>query len=93
MSRTKDFAHSIAEQRALDDMVVIDHGTESDNVEAEALRIVLQRIRQDNLALHQTLSRTTEERDQWRAAYYRALREKAECTTTTPPRPNGPLTN
>lgn len=77
-----------------DQYEVVDLGRDSTNAESAALRIVLERLRQDNHALHAALSRTTEERDQWRQAYYRALREKAEWTNkTTTPAPRGPLTN
>ena len=53
--------------------------------EVDALRTALTRQQQDLYALQQALNRATTERDQWRAAYYRALREKAELTTTLLP--------
>ena len=59
--------------------------------EACALRVALVRLQQDVYALQHALSRTTEERDQWREAYHRSLREKAEWTTT--PMRHGPLTS
>ncbi len=95
MSHGKHYARSHAEQQAMDDVIVIDHGKESENVEAAALRLVLDRIRRDNYALQQALSRCTEERDQWREAYYRTLREKAEWIARTTPTTgrSGPLTN
>lgn len=75
-----------------DQYEVVDLGRDSTTAESAALRIVLNRLRQDNYALQQALSRTTEERDQWRQAYYRSLREKAEWTTKTTTG-GGPLTN
>lgn len=96
----KDFAHSIAEQRALDDMVVVDHGTESDNVEAAALRVVLERMRHDLYAMQTAINRITEERDQWRTAYYRLMHENKDepkwsgiSTRTTTTGGSGPSTN
>lgn len=62
------------------------------DAEAVALRVALLRLEQDNYALQRALSRTAEERDQWREAYHRILRERAEWTTTTTPR-LGPHSN
>lgn len=59
--------------------------------EACALRVALLRLQQDVYALQRALSRATEERDQWREAYHRILRERAEWTTT--PTRHGPLTS
>ena len=46
--------------------------------ETEALRSSLLRLQQDVYALQQTLNRVTNERDSWRANYYRVLKERAE---------------
>ena len=62
------------------------------DAEANALRVALLRLQQDVYALQRALSRSTEERDQWREAYHRVLRERAEWTTTIPAR-HGPPTN
>lgn len=52
--------------------------------EVEALRTALTRQQQDLYVMQASLSRAMTERDQWRAAYYRALREQAESTTPSP---------
>ena len=75
-----------------DQYEVLDLGREATTAESAALRMVLNRLRQDLYAMQSALSRVLEERDQWRQAYYRELREKAEWTTKTTPR-GGPRSN
>lgn len=50
-------------------------------LEVDALRIALMRQQRDIYVLQSALARTTEQRDQWRKSYYKALRERAEETT------------
>ena len=73
------------------ELPTVEYETPPDS-EAVALRVALLRLQQDVYALQRALSRSTEERDQWREAYHRVLRERAEWTTTTTPR-LGPNTN
>ena len=54
-------------------------------LEVEALRIALMRQQRDIYVLQSALARTTEQRDQWRRSYYKALRERAEWTTKETP--------
>ena len=57
----------------------------SPDAEAAALRIALMRQQRDIYALQTALARQTEQRNQWRQAYYKALRERAEWTTKETP--------
>ena len=54
-------------------------------LEVDALRIALMRQQRDIYVLQSALARTTEQRDQWRRSYYKALRERAEWTTRDAP--------
>jgi hypothetical protein len=54
------------------DVIEFTHAPDSESI---ALRIALERMRQDLIALQKALARTADERDQWRAAYDRILRE------------------
>lgn len=54
------------------------------NDERDAMYVVMQRMREDLYSMQQTLDRVTNERNQWRASYYRTLREKAELTFHMP---------
>jgi hypothetical protein len=65
------YAEHNARQTELD-VIEFSHAPDS---EAIALRIALERMRQDLIALQKTVDRMADERDQWRAAYYRTLRE------------------
>ena len=54
-------------------------------LEVDALRVALMRQQRDIYVLQSALARTTEQRDQWRRSYYKALRERAEWTTKETP--------
>lgn len=54
-------------------------------LEVDALRIALMRQQRDIYVLQSALARTTEQRDQWRRSYYKALRERAEWSTKETP--------
>ncbi len=62
------------------EVVVVTFDSPPDS-EACALRLALTRLQQDVYALQRTLERLTNERNSWRMAYYRALRERAEWIT------------